>query len=317
MSAATIIDIAPKQPLRQGSLRQGSGQASPSEGDYKNRPYSPLRGEGSEELRRAVKEAIEQMGLSQSAAAREAGLSGTILSLWMRGQYGGDNARIETELRTWLEHRDQRQTAAPSLPELPGWLPTPTGSRIIAALSYAQMAGDLSLIYGGAGLGKSISLAHYQAAHPNVWALEASPACCTVSALQRRLAEALHLRLPAGPADLAEASLIERIRGSAGLIAVDEAQFLPLRALESLRRLHDLAGVGLALLGNEIIFAQLTGRSRAAAFAQLYSRVGKRTRLTRATRADATALSKAWDITEAAAWSYQEKLPAAPVACGG
>ena len=49
-----------------------------------------------------------------------------------------------------------------------------------------------------------------------------------------------------------EAEIADRVRGTHGLLIVDEAQHLDTRALEVLRGLHDQAGIGLALMGNEI-----------------------------------------------------------------
>ena len=77
-----------------------------------------------------------------------------------------------------------------------------------------------------------------------------------------------------------------RVNGVRGLLIVDEAQHLSLRALETLRALHDATGAGLALMGNAVVYARLTGGRRAAEFAQLFSRVGKRVRLTQVEEGD-------------------------------
>ena len=45
---------------------------------------------------------------------------------------------------------------------------TQTLDDVIMAVSFAEAAGDISLIYGDAGLGKNISLKHYINRHPDV-----------------------------------------------------------------------------------------------------------------------------------------------------
>ena len=45
---------------------------------------------------------------------------------------------------------------------------THTVDDIIMAVSFAETAGDISLIYGDAGLGKTISLKEYVSCHPDV-----------------------------------------------------------------------------------------------------------------------------------------------------
>ena len=63
-----------------------------------------------------------------------------------------------------------------------------------------------------------------------------------------------------------------------------------------MRALHDATGVGLALVGNEAVYARMTGGTRAAYLDRLFSRIGKRVRLTRATRDDVDAIIDAWGV---------------------
>jgi DNA transposition AAA+ family ATPase len=80
------------------------------------------------------------------------------------------------------------------------------------------------------------------------------------------------------------------------LLIVDEAQHLKLEAVEALRAIHDSTGVGLVLSGNESVYAKLTGGTRRAEFAQLFSRVGRRLRLDRPSPGDVAAILQAWRI---------------------
>ena len=49
---------------------------------------------------------------------------------------------------------------------------TQTLDDIIMAVSFAEAAGDISLIYGDAGLGKTVSLKQYTKMHPDVIYIE-------------------------------------------------------------------------------------------------------------------------------------------------
>ncbi|EAZ1917991.1 ATPase, partial [Salmonella enterica] len=64
---------------------------------------------------------------------------------------------------------------------------------------------------------------------------------------------------------------VRELRDSGRLLMVDEAELLPYRALEVLRRLHDKAGIGIVLAGMPRLLINLKGRR--GEFAQLYSRV--------------------------------------------
>jgi DNA transposition AAA+ family ATPase len=58
----------------------------------------------------------------------------------------------------------------------------------------------------------------------------------------------------------------------------------------------DQAGIGIALLGNETVYARLEGGTRAAQYAQLFSRVGMRLARPRALKGDIEKLLDAWEI---------------------
>ncbi|MCZ5321870.1 hypothetical protein O5699_03965 [Escherichia coli] len=63
----------------------------------------------------------------------------------------------------------------------------------------------------------------------------------------------------------------ENSRDSGRLLMVDEAELLPYRALEVLRRLHDKAGIGIVPGGYATPPSDLTSRDVAGEFAKLYS----------------------------------------------
>ena len=181
-----------------------------------------------------------------------------------------------------------------SLPEPPGWIETPSAVRIDAALGYAQLAGDVALVYGGAGMGKTMTARQYAAKRPNAWVATMTPAAHALGPCLGRVSEACGLRTPGGRVARLEANLRERVEGARGLLIIDEAQHLGLRALEALRGLHDATGGGLALVGNETIYTRIAGGRRAADFAQLHSRVGKRVRLAAPGKKDISLLLDAW-----------------------
>ena len=260
---------------------------------------------------------MSRAGLSQADVCREAGVHASLLSAWLKGKYSGDTRRADKALQTWLAWRASRAEARAVLPETPGYVPTAASRRIEAALTYAHMAADVAVIYGGAGMGKTLTIRHYAEAHPNVWVLEATPSCNVTGAFLRRLGLALGVQLNRARIDSLELALLDRLRRSLGLLIVDEAQFLAPAALETARRLAELAEVGLVLAGNETVYAQLTGRYRAAEFAQLSSRIGKRVRLHRPQVADIEALLRAWRVRGQAEQALAQEIGQRPGALRG
>lgn len=238
-----------------------------------------------------VRGLIDAGETTQARVAKEAGVSATTLSQVLSGTYAADPARVVERLAAWLSARDERRQAM--LPPLPGFVPTPTASRILAALAYAQMAGDCAVIYGAAGVGKTMAIREYQATHPSVWVATMTPGHAGVTAALEEVAAAVGVKdCPQSPARI-HREVAARVAGTGGLLIVDEAQHLSVAALDALRSIHDAGGVGLALVGNDLVYTRMTGGSRAAYLDRLFSRIGKRLSIRRAQDADIEAVARA------------------------
>lgn len=252
-------------------------------------------------MQAAVRAEIEANDLSQTAVARELGVSPATLSQWLNGRYKGDNQGVAQTAGAWLDQRRRRQAIRSVAPRTKEWVKTPTSSRILSALEFAQAAGDLVVTYGVPGSGKTTTINHFSNTRPNAWAVTATAATRSATAILAELAEVVGgVSAPYHAAKLQRA-LTRRLHGTEGILVVDEAQHLSPEALESLRGLHDVTGIGLALVGNERVYARLTGGSRQEYFAQLFSRIGKRVDIKRVTEKDVLAIASAWGVTAEAA----------------
>jgi len=178
-------------------------------------------------------------------------------------------------------------------------------------LTYAQIAGDISCVYGSAGIGKTKTCERYQRENPSVWMATMTTSHAGSAACLEEVAISIGMREIPFKAARMFREVCARVRGTRGLLIIDEAQHLSPAALESLRAIHDATGIGLVLAGNEMVYARLTGGARTAKFAQLYSRVGKRLRITRPLKADVMAIAGAFGITGAkereACWVISKK----------
>lgn len=255
-----------------------------------------LDGEERAHLSVVISEMISMGEVQQIQIARETSLSPAAVSTWLKGEYKGDNNAVEEKISIWLAAWKRKNAAADLAPTLPQWVATPTAQKIIGALAYAQIAGDITVIYGGAGLGKTCSHEEYQRKNPNVWLVTMAPDTAGIFAALEEIAETIGLRGIPGRASRLRRELVKKFRGSAGLLIIDEAQHLSVEALESIRAIHDATGIGLALSGNEKVYTNLFGGGKMATFAQLHSRVGRRLRLTRTSRNDAAAMLDAGGI---------------------
>lgn len=258
-----------------------------------------------------VRAEIAREGLSQAAAAAGIGISDAALSQWLRGKYEGDSAAVAEKAGRWLATQSERRDLLARSPAPPEWADTPLAKRAMAALAHAHLAADMCAVYGAPGLGKTLAARRYAGLRPNVWIATATRATRSVTGTLRQVADAMQLRsVPRRAADL-EAAAVERLRGSGGLLIVDEAQHLPTASLEELRSLHDASACGLALVGSDPLWLRLSA-GRHPELAQLYSRVGKRVRLGGVTAADVAALLSAWGLQEAGLEFHAGAIAARP-----
>ena len=236
--------------------------------------------------------------ITQARVARESGVSGTTVSQFLSDSYPGDRTAVATKLARWLASLAERNKAA-ELPAAPTWFDTAQTQRILATLRYAQLANDMVVIYGPAGVSKSASCKRYAAVSPNVFVVEMSPAQAGLTAALKAVYEAVGLKDGNLTAAQINKLICQRLKGSEGLLIIDEAQHLGHMALDQIRSIHDATGIGIALVGNEQVYTVMTGGTRAAYLDRLFSRIGKRLALKAPAEADVDALIKAWRIDDA------------------
>ncbi|MBZ0253050.1 MAG: AAA family ATPase, partial [Candidatus Methylomirabilis sp.] len=183
-----------------------------------------------------------------------------------------NNEEVAARADQWLAERAARETLSLLLPETGGWVETPTSAQIVETLEYAKISGDLVLVYGEPGTGKTITFRHYALSRRNVWCVTATPAHASVTGFLASVATAVGVRGVRYQRARLHDEVVARIKGTQGLVIVDEAQFLTRQALEEARAIYDACGetVGLCLGGDARLHASVHGED----FAQLSSRVG-------------------------------------------
>ncbi len=251
--------------------------------------------QASPELIEQVRNEMSQSGLSQNDAAKQIDIKNTTISQWLRGIYPGDNDKVNEKVACWLSACAERRGSIASMPAPPAWVETPTAKKISATFSYAQMAGVMGIVYGGAGVGKTVTSKHYAKSYPNVWHVELMADAGGKLECAREICEVMGLTAT-GNASQLRRDIVSHAKGSLGLLIIDEAQFLKPLSLEMMRGIWRQAGIGVVLVGNEVVYAQLTGGQRAASFAQLFSRISKKQRLNKPLKGDVFKLADAWNV---------------------
>jgi DNA transposition AAA+ family ATPase len=193
------------------------------------------------------------------------------------------------------------------------YVKTATSARILDTLGYCHDTPDLGVIYGGPGVGKTRTARQYRDSTKNVCIMTASPEVATVHPMLEELARSVGLEeLAAGSRAISRAVRDRLLSLKNPFIVVDEAQHLNLSALESLRSIHDETEVGMCLMGNTLVYERLTGGSRVAHFAQLFSRMGIQLHIKKPTKQDVEDLAHSFGVENKEAVDMLHKLAARP-----
>ncbi|MBE3606112.1 AAA family ATPase [Campylobacter sp. RM13119] len=215
---------------------------------------------------------LNKTGMSQNKLAEVIGVNGAYVSGYLKeGSNYKYKAKVESLAKNYIDNyitkNDDRANES-------AFIITKDVKSINAVISWAVKDRDMAVISGGAGSGKSRAIAEFCKKHPEAILIEAT-INTSAKTLFRIIASELNIN--------ARGSIDELIRECAAnlarlgkIIIVDEAEHLPYRALESLRRLYDFSKTTLVLVGTNKLLLNLTSSKSGNELEQLSSRVGSK-----------------------------------------
>jgi len=210
---------------------------------------------------------MAERNLTQASVARAMGFSDSMLSQWRAGHYKGDVKALETAIKAFLQRESERSKI--SKIDIPFTMTT-NAAKIFEAARMCHLDGDIGVVVGLAGIGKTTAVKEYTKHNSGVVLIEAD-----LGYTAKELFRELHIKLGfdgQGSVNQLKEDVINKLKDSGRLIIVDEAEHLPVRALDLLRRINDKAGVGILFCGLNRFMDNL--RLKQADFAYLYTRVG-------------------------------------------
>lgn len=249
------------------------------------------------EVRARYHAIVDGAVVTPALVANEAGINPSRLSQWAREVYKGDNLSTARDVDRWIDTYEARREAQAELPIGPAFVMTPTAEKVMNAVAYAHHAGDIVLIYGGAGVGKTSTINQYKSDSSGICVVTFTPAHNTLRACLAAIANCVGVQVKPQTNytfDVICASLVKR----KGLLIIDEAQHLSAQVLDMIRAIHDRTGCGIVFSGNELVYTNMTSGDRAAYLDRLSSRVGMRVLLKRSTQADVRSLAASWGIDD-------------------
>ena len=266
--------------------------SEPEAGGWQDRPL--------EDVIQQVKMVMQTEGVPQAQVARDADVKSSTLSQVLNGRYRGQTDPVRRNLAAYLDDRETRAEFRADQLQSPSWFRSPTAEAVMARLQLAHYRQRMAMVVGIPGAGKTVTAKRYaeQNRH-NVWYVSLNVFCGKELAVLTEIAHAVGVHdVPKGNhAEKIFKKVVERVAGTKGLIVIDEAHHADRKALDGIRAIYDAAGIGIALLANEELYARIhSGFGKGKPFAQFTSRVGIKHSVDRVTEGDVRAQAQAWGI---------------------
>ena len=220
---------------------------------------------------------LKDSGKSQSKFSKELGVSTAMLSQYLSGNYVGNVETLEGKATEFFELLEKAASAI----KAPGYVGTSVSSEVYSLINYCHVNRCMGLLIGHAGVGKTKGAIKYTNDYSEAIFLTATKACKTQKVIYKMIARKLHINENRNMADL-EFSIREKLDGSNKIIIIDEAQHLPVSAIDGIRCLNDespeteLPPVGIVFIGNFDLWFKMNGK-----YEQQYDQVRNRFRIKR------------------------------------
>ncbi|MDD3238373.1 MAG: AAA family ATPase [Candidatus Gastranaerophilales bacterium] len=217
-----------------------------------------------------LKELLKKKKYAVSYAAKAINVSNATLHLWINNNYKGNVKKIDDAVANFIEIEKLREGRIRV-----DFVRTSIVDDVFDIAKTCHVENEIGVCCGDAGIGKTYAVKRYAIDNTDVILIEAD-----LGYTPKVLFSEIHKKLGfdgCGTIHGMFLDIIDKLKASGRLIIIDEAEHLPYKSLELLRRIYDKARVGILLVGMPRLIMNLKGEKRQ--YAQLYSRVGIATRL--------------------------------------
>lgn len=207
----------------------------------------------------------EERKYAEAALARLARISPSTLNQIMKGVYVSSPSKQLVAVESAMRHADETSSDESA--------PVETSVYKLAhtTCDMARRYRNFAVLPGYVGVGKTCSLKHYAQKRANTHIIEATPTMTPSSLVKLLARKVCGYDVKGSIADRFDA-VVDTLRNTDSLLIVDEAETLTPRQLHTLRRLRDIANIGIVLSGTEHLAAIL--KPEHGQFDQIRSRTG-------------------------------------------
>jgi hypothetical protein len=208
---------------------------------------------------------MEERKYTQAALARLSRVAASTLNQILNGGYATSPTKQLASVESAMRHADETTTDTVA--------PVETSVYKLAqtACMMARRYRNFAVLSCWVGTGKTFAVKDYARKNPNTHLIEADPTMTQQTLVKMLARRVLGVEFKGGMADRFTA-VIDALKNTDSLLIVDEAETLTPKQLHLLRRLRDIANVGILLCGTENLSGIL--KPEFGQFEQIRSRVG-------------------------------------------
>ena len=243
------------------------------------------------ELRDRLEEFKNEDGLTLGSIARQVGTNEAAISRYLDGHPLGDVAKLEARVSDFLAGAARRRAWDDMFFE------TKAVEMCNLAFDLIRESGDVGLVHGPAGIGKSTTCRQYAKTHPTAVFFTAMQGQGAEWNVVRMIASALPPPRSDEDRRLKKADwVMKKLRGSRRLVIIDNARRVSVGGLRWLMDFNDATACPVALVGNPEVLDKIKRSD------QMSSRVGFKQDVADMMKMDGAWIDAAADRMVAAMW---------------
>ncbi len=225
---------------------------------------------------------------TQTRVAAAINVSVSALNAWMKGTYRGDNDRIDKAVRRFMEAQHEAGIEIGTFKKDFDFVETSVYAEIAESAKLAEYRGEMRPVTGISGIGKTTAIKKITSDREG----SAVFVECYIGMRKLRLMKKLSAAAgitPMGRFDDMFEYLCDHLNNSGRLIIIDEAEHLPVEAIDAVRRIHDFTGCGVLVCGHPRFYENL--KLYQNRYAYIYNRLSIPTHLKKLSAKDCETMS--------------------------
>jgi DNA transposition AAA+ family ATPase len=242
-----------------------------------------------DDIRNEIREWMEKEKLSFHVAAKTLGVNKVAFDSYIEERGGFSRQLVESKWNAFSRRQEDFRVGRRENIASP-FVMTGPAHELWTILQYAQENACIAVGSACSGIGKTATVCAYvDASEPEAILITADLTLRRATNMIRVLSGRLGTGWRYTSSDRLDI-IINRLKGSGQLLVVDDCHFLSWECLEILRKIHDLAHIGIAFIGQERLYDEMRG-AKGYLFDQLFSRVAIRRDLQKIEREDVKLIS--------------------------